>query len=89
VINVISYRKTCPACPAQWEGVCSDGRFIYIRFRWGSLTWGVGNTIELAVDDSFACLDIISDEDSYNGYMEDEEMKKIMAEQNVYFGDGN
>jgi len=28
---------TCLACPSQWEGRLSDGRPLYIRYRWGYL----------------------------------------------------
>jgi len=44
--------KTCHACPAQWEGETVDGRFIYVRYRWGCLTAGIGTNIEAAVDAS-------------------------------------
>ena len=30
--------KTCSACPSQWEGQLEDGRYVYIRFRWGHLS---------------------------------------------------
>lgn len=30
--------RTCESCPAQWEGETSDGRQIYIRYRWGWLS---------------------------------------------------
>jgi hypothetical protein len=37
MIVVREIRKTCSACPAQWEGFTRDGRGIYVRFRYGSL----------------------------------------------------
>jgi hypothetical protein len=35
---VITLKKTCAACPSQWEGKTADNRQIYYRFRWGGLT---------------------------------------------------
>lgn len=34
-IPVLWMEKTCGACPAQWEGMTTDGRAIYARFRFG------------------------------------------------------
>lgn len=41
-VTVVSLKKTCSACPSQWEGVTADDREIYYRFRWGYLTVTVG-----------------------------------------------
>lgn len=35
--RVVRYVKTCPACPAQWEGTLDDGRMIYARYRHSEL----------------------------------------------------
>lgn len=37
-LQITKLRKTCEACPAQWEGEDSKGNPIYIRFRWGYLS---------------------------------------------------
>lgn len=37
-------------CPSQWEGKLSDGRAIYIRFRWGTLRASAGDTLDDAID---------------------------------------
>lgn len=42
-------RQTCYACPSQWEALTEDGQFVYIRYRWGQLTLGVGDTLTEAV----------------------------------------
>lgn len=34
---IVELTQTCGACPSEWEGNLSDGRRIYIRFRWGYL----------------------------------------------------
>ncbi len=42
MIVVREIRKTCGACPAQWEGWTVDGRSVYVRYRWGFLSIRVG-----------------------------------------------
>ncbi len=46
-------KQTCVACPSQWEAYTTDGRLVYIRYRWGWLTVQVGkvemtDTIDVA-----------------------------------------
>lgn len=45
--TVASISQTCKA-PSQWEGLLDDGRHIYVRYRWGVLTVGVGDTFREA-----------------------------------------
>lgn len=49
-VHASDLAQTCRACPSQWEGPTLDGRFLYIRYRWGRLQAGVGPTLDLAVD---------------------------------------
>lgn len=49
MVRVSSLTQTCIKSPSQWEGRTSDGRQIYVRYRWGQLTIGIGNTIDEAV----------------------------------------
>ena len=86
MINVLSCRRTCIACPSQWEGECSDGQHIYIRFRWGSLTWGIGDTINAAVEASFDC-DSVDLSDSMDGYMTNAEMQDVMLKFDIHFAE--
>ena len=44
MLIVTEIRNTCGACPSQWEGRTEDGRYVYVRYRWGHLTIGVGDT---------------------------------------------
>lgn len=48
--KVATLQKTCESHPAQWEGRLADGRFIYVKFRWGHLRIGIGETPAAAVD---------------------------------------
>jgi hypothetical protein len=46
---VVAMKQTCSACPSQWEGELEDGRALYVRYRWGELSAGVGEDIGAAV----------------------------------------
>ncbi len=51
---VASLKKTCTACPAQWEGALEDGRSLYARYRGGGLSIGVGDDVDRAIDNSMS-----------------------------------
>lgn len=44
-------QRTCAAFPSQWEGLLEDGRAIYIRARYGWLSFGLGSDIDEAIED--------------------------------------
>jgi hypothetical protein len=48
---VVELAQTCDSCPSQWEGRTEDGRYVYVRYRWGNLQVGFGPTIEAAIFD--------------------------------------
>lgn len=50
-IVVDDIEMTCEACPSQWEGRTRDGRFVYVRYRWGGLQVGFGATLDDAIAD--------------------------------------
>lgn len=45
-------RMTCEVSPSQWEGETADGQHLYVRFRWGELTVGLGADSDQAIDNS-------------------------------------
>ena len=49
-----SMRMTCSACPSQWEGWTDepDERAVYVRYRHGHLSVGLGFDDGAAVDNS-------------------------------------
>ena len=77
MVKISEIRRTCFACPAQWEGKSKSG-YVYIRFRWGHLDVRLGPTKETAVagDTVFEWQDV----DESNGLMEYDELKRITAE---------
>lgn len=46
--------QTCWACPSQWDAWTPDGRYVYMRFRWGHGTVTIkpwGTVAEFTTDD--------------------------------------
>jgi hypothetical protein len=37
MITITDLTETCSACPTQFEGKTSDGKDVYIRYRFGHL----------------------------------------------------
>jgi len=74
---VTSLKKTCIACPSQWEGTLDDGRVLYVRFRWGELTAGLGERLEDAVKNSRSEDTLLLEHvgDGLDGFMKSEEMR--------------
>ncbi|HSC21090.1 MAG TPA: hypothetical protein VLC07_05125, partial [Solirubrobacterales bacterium] len=48
-MKVKAFKRTCLACPSQWEGTLDDERAVYARYRHGELIVGAGKTIDAAV----------------------------------------
>jgi hypothetical protein len=78
---VISLKKTCPACPSQWEGKLDDGRVVYARYRWGGLSVGVGEELEDAVDNGMSEGALFSENvgDGLDGFMSFEELRAQLS----------
>lgn len=75
--TVLSLKKTCSACPSQWEGALDDGGAVYARFRHGHLSVGIGETVERAVDNAMSDQALYEGEigDGLDGFMDFEELK--------------
>ncbi len=75
--TVLTLKKTCLACPSQWEGALDDGRAVYARFRHGHLSVGIGETVEEAIDDAMSDQALYEGEigDGLDGFMDFEELK--------------
>jgi len=50
--QVTTFKQTCSACPSQWEGKLADGRWLYVRYRWGNLRVGIGEDWPTAIMNS-------------------------------------
>lgn len=78
MLKVLTLRKTCLACPSQWEGALEDGRAVYARFRHGHLSVGIGETVKKAVDNARSDQALYEGDlgDRYDGFMDFEELKE-------------
>jgi hypothetical protein len=48
---VVSETQTCFACPTQWEGDLANGQHFYFRFRHGTASLGIGESVSAAICD--------------------------------------
>ena len=51
-MKVVELQQTCEACPSQWTGRTDDGKWIYVRYRYGWLSIRVaeGDDVYAAVN---------------------------------------
>ena len=79
--------RTCIACPSQWEGPATDGRYVYIRFRHDSLTVYISDEESNNVDDALngerivELTSVVGDGEA--GYMTDNELNRILTGLNL------
>lgn len=75
-MKVKTLKKACLACPSQWEGDLDDGRVVYVRYRHGELSVGVGETINAAVQNAGSEEALYAEElsDGLDGFMTFEEL---------------
>ncbi len=52
MITIKTIKKTCTACPAQWEGTTDDGREVYVRYRFGHLSVALSDEKNTAIENS-------------------------------------
>jgi len=81
---ITELKMTCTACPTQYEGRTVDGEYIYIRYRWGVLTLGIGNNINEAVSNRIIHRDF---NDGWNGYISFNDLKAELLLHNVFIDD--
>jgi hypothetical protein len=63
-ITLKDLTQTCSACPSQWDGMTTDGRSVYIRYRFGYLSVDISD--EEVYGDYYG--------DSMDGFMTTNEM---------------
>lgn len=80
-IKLINLKRTCHACPSQWEGQTNDNRWVYFRFRHGELRIELGQVgVDIDDDNFFNSADVIfsiSVGGPFDGYMTFEELKGL------------
>jgi hypothetical protein len=74
-IIVTTLVRTSLRSPSQWEGQTSDGRTIYVRYRWGCLEIGLGTSLDDAVANSPKLFEQQLGE-RYDGSMEIDQLRR-------------
>lgn len=69
---------TCESCPSQWEGQLNDGTYIYVRYRFGKFTYGIGDSLDQAVREAMEKTPIILGEE-LDGFMEEATMRALLT----------
>lgn len=49
---IATARCTCPSMPTQYEGTLTDGRVFYFRYRTWEVQFGIGQTLDDAVQET-------------------------------------
>lgn len=51
LMKVVSLHLVTPRSPTQWVGETVDGQTVYVRYRHGWLSVGVGRDLDAAIED--------------------------------------
>ena len=81
-MKLITFERTCYACPSQWEGKLDDGRMLYIRYRWSHLSVCVSPNQTDNVMEAVGGEEIFSkecDNSGWDGVMSFHELQKHTA----------
>ena len=70
-MKVRNLELTCWPCPSQWEAETLQGEKVYIRYRWGLLSVGVGEGLCDAVENQE---EVYSSDNPWDGEMSEQEM---------------
>lgn len=77
MITIVKQEKTCDMCPSQWDLWTDDGKYIYVRYRWGTLSIHMGDSEDdvwnVHKNTNIYCERI---SDGLDGYMTLEELKE-------------
>lgn len=74
---IVKYLKqTCIACPSAWKGETTEGKEIYLRYRWGGLSIRIDDLL-IYSDDNFG--------EGLDGWLEMDEVVRVMSSQGFIF----
>ena len=72
-MKIKQLKQTCSAFPSQWEARTEDDKYVYIRYRGGYLSMGVGGTEDEAIRKDVVGIEVGH---SFAGEMSTEDMMK-------------
>lgn len=73
---VDAHTRTWMDYPSQVQGVLKDGRCFYFRYRWGTGSLGIGDTVDAAISDPDTVEDDYSD-DPMDGVLDQQEFEAM------------
>lgn len=80
MLQIKDLKRTCYACPSQWEGTLEDGHMIYIRYRHGRFSVSKSPTPTDDVMDAVGGIELYSNsfDEPWGGYMDDIDMFLVL-----------
>jgi len=84
-LEIKNIRKTCSACPTQWEGYLDDGRMFYIRYRYGRLAFRISETPTDNVYDAVSGEALYMEQigDDLDGFISLSRVKEALKEKDI------
>ena len=79
--EIVSLKRTCLACPSQWEGKTRDNREVYIRYRHGQLDLWVSEPDEEFTFDTGTLVLSTQCGEEFHGVMDIAGLQKAVAEE--------
>lgn len=71
MLKASTVKRTCWACPSQWDITLEDGTPIYVRYRYGHF-YARNEHIDIIIFEW-------SSDDILDGYMSDDEMMSMLG----------
>ncbi len=73
-MKIYNVKKTSGFAPSQWEGKTKDGQMVYIKYRNGYLSLGIGKDINEAIEN----LRVIHKTKEKGNYMSTQTMLRLI-----------
>lgn len=80
-IRIVDVTQTCAGCPSQWDGKTDDGRYVYIRYRYGEGRIDVAESQAAWFDDQSECVATWGEGGSFDGFCSIEDVIAGTADQ--------
>lgn len=77
-ITIVKIEMTCDGCPSQWEAETSDGKYVYMRYRWGGFTVSMADNEDKIFTSDAIILFREQLGDALDGVLTDREMQLVL-----------
>ena len=81
MFKIKELKRTCIACPTQYEGILDNGHSIYIRYRWGKLSIRISYGKSSNVNDAVKGHEVFTATlgGSLDGVLDDDELLRVCS----------